>query len=145
MHVLVPIDGSEASFRALEEAFKGEPTEVIALTVIDPTDPSYVDPADLPADAPANYPGASDEWWERARERAEEVCAEARERDPGVPLETEIEEGDPADVILSYAQEEDVDRLVLGGHGHGGYADATLGSVADEVSRKADTVVTLVH
>lgn len=145
MHVLVPIDGSEASFRALEQAFGQNPTKVTALTVIDPTDPSYVDPANLPTDAPANYPGASDDWWEQAEERAEEVCEKAREHDPGVPLETEIEEGDPADVILSYAQEEDPDQLVLGGHGHGGYADATLGSVADEVSRKADTVVTLVR
>lgn len=145
MHVLVPIDGSEASFRALEAAFGSDPTEVTALTVIDPTDPSYVAPEDLPTDAPANYPGASDDWWEQAQEQAEAVCEEARERDPGVPLETEIEEGDPADVVLSYAQEEDVDRLVLGSHGHGGYADATLGSVADEVSRKADTTVTLVR
>lgn len=91
------------------------------------------------------YPGASEIWWERARERAESVCTEARNRDPGVPLETVIEEGDPADTVLSYVEDEDIDRLVLGSHGHGGYADATLGTVADEVSRKADTTVTLVR
>ncbi|MFQ3319434.1 MAG: nucleotide-binding universal stress UspA family protein [Natronomonas sp.] len=145
MHVLVPIDGSDASMRALDEAFESEPMHVTALTVIDPTDPSYVAPEELPADAPATYPGASDAWWEAARDQAKQVCTEARERDPGVPLETEIEEGDPADIILSYVDEADVDAVVLGSHGHGGYTDATLGTVADEVSRKADTTVTLVR
>ena len=145
MQVLVPLDGSEASFKALETAFEADPTHVTALTVIDPTDPSYIAAEDLPEDAPATYPGASETWWERARERAESVCTEARNRDPGVPLETVIEEGDPADTVLSYVEDEDIDRLVLGSHGHGGYADATLGTVADEVSRKADTTVTLVR
>ena len=46
-------------------------------------------------------------------------------------------EGRPADVILKVANEESVDMIVMGTHGRSGLPRMILGSVAEEVVRKA--------
>jgi nucleotide-binding universal stress UspA family protein len=43
----------------------------------------------------------------------------------------------PAVAIVSYAREHDIDLIVLGSHGHGGFAHRIKGGVAEEVIRLA--------
>jgi nucleotide-binding universal stress UspA family protein len=53
------------------------------------------------------------------------------------PLETRLEEGDPATEILGVAAETPADLIVMGTHGQTGLAHLLMGSVAEEVVRKA--------
>jgi nucleotide-binding universal stress UspA family protein len=57
----------------------------------------------------------------------------------------EVRLGAPADEILEYAAEHDVDLIVMGTHGREGFARVLLGSVAEVVVRKASCPVLTVH
>jgi len=49
--------------------------------------------------------------------------------------------GDPGTAIVDYAEDNPVDMVVMGTHGHGGFRRAVLGSVTDEVVRTATVPV----
>lgn len=57
--------------------------------------------------------------------------------DPEVPVEHRLAEGDPAAEILKAAAETRCDLIVLGTHGRTGLARLVMGSVAEQVVRKA--------
>ena len=56
---------------------------------------------------------------------------------PLVEVEHRVELGDPASVILDLAKEKDCKLIVMGTHGRTGLARLLLGSVAEQVVRKA--------
>jgi nucleotide-binding universal stress UspA family protein len=70
---------------------------------------------------------------EGLREKLNEVAAKAGE----VPLEKKLYEGDPATEILHAAREFKSDLIVLGTHGRTGLGRLLMGSVAEQVVRKA--------
>ncbi len=55
---------------------------------------------------------------------------------PGLPIETWLDHGDPATVILDHAQESHADLIVMGTHGRTGLRRLLMGSVAEAVMRK---------
>jgi nucleotide-binding universal stress UspA family protein len=57
--------------------------------------------------------------------------------DPAVKLEHHLAEGNPAAEILRVARETGCDLIVLGTHGWSGLGRMLMGSVAEEVVRKA--------
>ncbi|OVE84438.1 universal stress protein [Natronolimnobius baerhuensis] len=144
-HVLVPIDGSSQAWDALDHAADVHGNDRI--TVI-----HVINPADGVA---SDYGGggyADPQTQARARERGESLCEEARKRieeqcDPSCSptLETAIETGQPARAIVAYADEHDVDQIVMGSHGRSGVARLLLGSVAETVTRRARVPVTIVR
>jgi nucleotide-binding universal stress UspA family protein len=63
----------------------------------------------------------------------------------GVQPECLVHEGDAMYAILTFAEEQMVDLIVMGTHGRKGFDRATLGSVADKVLRKARCPVLVVR
>lgn len=59
----------------------------------------------------------------------------------GLPVEYRVEQGDPVDVILRVADEEEAGLIVLGTHGRTGLDRVLMGSVAEKVVRKAPSSV----
>jgi nucleotide-binding universal stress UspA family protein len=57
--------------------------------------------------------------------------------DHSLLLEHRLEEGDPASEILDVAADTDADLIVMGTHGQTGLRHLLMGSVADQVVRKA--------
>ena len=64
-----------------------------------------------------------------------------REIAPDVPIETRVEKGDPAGVILRVAEEMKCDLIVMGTHGRTGLSHRLTGHVADEVAQRAACAV----
>jgi nucleotide-binding universal stress UspA family protein len=52
--------------------------------------------------------------------------------------------GDPANEIVAYAEETDVDHIVVGSHGRSGLSRVLLGSTAEKVVRRSPVPVTVV-
>ncbi|WP_425607774.1 universal stress protein [Natrinema salsiterrestre] len=52
-------------------------------------------------------------------------------------IRTESIDGKADSTIVTYAEEHDVDHIVLGSHGRNGLARYLLGSVAESVARRA--------
>lgn len=61
-----------------------------------------------------------------------------------VDFETEVRSGDPADEIVGYAEEAQVDHVIVGSHGRDGMKRVLLGSVAEEVARRCSMPVTII-
>src|SRR5262249_28368984 len=59
-------------------------------------------------------------------------------------VEVVLREGSPADQILTVAREKGCDLIVMGSHGRSGLGRLILGSVAEEVMRKATCPVMVV-
>jgi len=137
-HVLVPMDESPMARRALAFALDAHPeAAVTVLFVVDYVEESYG----------AEMLVGPERLRERADERAERVFDRARdtaaERDASV--ETRTEYGDPARVVSEYADEHDVDLIVIGSHGRSLVSRVLLGDVADTVVRRAPVPVTVVR
>jgi nucleotide-binding universal stress UspA family protein len=151
-HLLVPLDGSDPSWEALDHVVETEPdATVTVLHVIDPARASY--------GASVGIPTSSEEWYHAEEEAAEEMFEEARERiaDTDIELHEETVVGQPSRVIVDYVESEDkegeeaasarsvIDAIVIGSHGRQGVARVLLGSVAEVVVRRSPVPVTVVR
>lgn len=136
--ILVPIDGSEPSESALEYALDTFEDDAITLIhVIDPNEPVYGE---------VSMSGYSDEWFEYAKKDvAKTIFEDARELADGAEFETALEVGSPAREIVTYAEEHDVDQIVIGSHGRSGVTRILLGSVSESVVRRSPVPVTVVR
>ncbi|MUV60442.1 universal stress protein [Halobacterium sp. CBA1126] len=138
--ILVPVDGSEQSGEALEYALEHfKDADITAINVIDPIEAGYT--------AQATVPGYSEEWFEQAKEAAEELFDEAQETadEYDHELATATEVGRPSRAIVDYADENDVNHIVMGSHGRSGVSRILLGSVAESVVRRSPVPVTIVR
>lgn len=140
--VLVPVDGSPQSEDALEHALSNfTDADVTALTAVDPIAAGY---AAAPGPDATGYPG---EWTEQAEQRADAVLDEAAElaAELGREIDTVRVTDRPARAIVDYAEENDVDHIVVGSHGRTGVTRVLLGSVAENVIRRAPCPVTVIR
>jgi nucleotide-binding universal stress UspA family protein len=134
--ILVAIDGSEGSNRAFAKALELARLvggRLIALAVEGP----------LPA-----YAATIGEVEEVKREkdtffRALAAHAQEDAEAAGVAVEVEVRPGHAAELIVRYAQEREVDLVILGHKGHF-LGDYLLGSTADRVAHHASCPVMIV-
>ena len=138
--VLVPLDGSEQSWDALEYALRELPDdEIVILHVVNPMEGVYATDA-----MGGDY---WEGWYEEAEARADRLLEEARDlaAERGATIETAKETGQPSRSIVEYADEHGVDHIVIGSHGRSGVSRILLGSVAESVVRHADAPVTVIR
>jgi nucleotide-binding universal stress UspA family protein len=64
-----------------------------------------------------------------------------RPADPRVKIDYRVLDGDPADRVLGFAKSEGADLIVMGTHGTTGLLRLLMGSVAENVLRKAECPV----
>jgi nucleotide-binding universal stress UspA family protein len=140
--VLVPVDDSERSTAAVRYAATHHPeADIVALHVVDVVSTIHG------ADPEVTAPGYWERLYEAAEEGADAVLDAARETaaDVGVEIRTDRVNGRAARRIVEYAAEHDVDEVVLASHGRTGVSRILLGSVAEEVVRRAPCPVTVVR
>jgi nucleotide-binding universal stress UspA family protein len=56
-----------------------------------------------------------------------------------------IKNGDPAEIIVQTAKEQNCDLIVMGTHGHGGITDVLIGSTAKRVIRQSTIPVLVIR
>jgi nucleotide-binding universal stress UspA family protein len=139
-HVLVPLDGSPLADDALVQALDLFDCRITVLNVVTPVDAGMSEGGILAVDADRRESAI-----ERANQLVERARTQASEADRTV--ETVVETGDPAETILAYVDDHDVDRVVMGGHGgeRTDVARRLLGTVATNVVGKAPVTVTVVR
>ena len=139
LKVLVPVDGSKTSERAVKHVIElaegHEAMEVHLLNVQEEADAwevrRFLKPAEIKrtqlAHGAAALSGAK-----RLLDRA------------GVPYEERVVIGDPAEKITELAKRGGFDKIVIGTHGRGSMIGLLMGSVASKVLHLATVPVTLV-
>jgi nucleotide-binding universal stress UspA family protein len=134
--ILVPTDGSTGTAHVVMQALNLADrygATVHALHVVD-TDLSSV-LSDVGNDA--------EELRRRGRRAVETV--ERMAESHGIDVTTELREGDPAETILSHAEEIGADVIVVGTHGRSGVRRHLLGSVTERLVRHATCPVLTVR
>jgi nucleotide-binding universal stress UspA family protein len=135
--ILVPVDGSDHAESALSFVVENFPdATAVLLNVINPAEAGY--------NPEASVPSFSEDWYEQKRTDAEALF----DRLEGVvegDVERVLKVGRPTQTIVDYADESDVDQIVMGSHGRSGMSRILLGSVAETVVRRATVPVTVVR
>jgi nucleotide-binding universal stress UspA family protein len=132
-HILCPVDLSEASQRALEQATVVAGWYHAKLTVLHVHPPG---PAIALEPFGVNAPPA-EERAEIARLHAAAGAAAAPAIDAKLHVDVIVDAGDPTHRILARAEERKVGLIVMGTHGASGFEHLVLGSVTEKVLRKA--------
>jgi nucleotide-binding universal stress UspA family protein len=135
--ILVALDGSEHSKRALEAAIeigKGLKSKLVLLTVY----------SAIPA--PAVGPESVVMAVEYFRDFGKRILAEAEEkvRSEKIEVETELEEGNAVDVIVKKSEEGKFDMIVMGARGLSTIRKIFVGSVSEGVIKNAPCPVLIV-
>ncbi|MEM1597224.1 MAG: universal stress protein [Pyrobaculum sp.] len=122
--ILVAYDGSDHAKKAVHHAVELAKTFGSALYVITvAADPSQVS-------------------LDRARKTAEEAAKTIASA--GLKAEVEVRSGTPATEILNYAEEKEVDLIVMGSRGLSAIQRLVLGSVSQAVASRAKMPVLIV-
>lgn len=135
--ILVAVDGSEASTKALDFAVaqaQAAAAELLVVNVAEDLCPIGLTEFDVQTVL------------DIARKESEAVLAEAlaRAREAGANVRGVAEAGSPAEVIDAIAQREAVELVVVGSHGKHGARKMALGSVSGRVVEWAPCTVTVV-
>ena len=143
-HVLVPVDGSTLSQRALRHALQEFPdADITAYHVVDLFDP------DPPGAGESSYEPmlGTEEWYRYVGELRDRIFDDVAEvaADYDRSVETDSDVGDPARLVLEYATDEPVDHVVIGAHGRPEPQRPIYGSVAETVTRRSPVRVTVVR
>jgi nucleotide-binding universal stress UspA family protein len=137
--ILVPLDGSKLAEQALPHAtvHAGQfGAEIVLLKVLGPLPE--------PSMAGRGVVRSAEEASARlAHDYLEAIAAGLRER--GFPTRTAILEGKPYIEIIRFAEENEIDLIVMSTRGHSGLSRWLLGSVADRVARGATVPLLLVQ
>lgn len=139
-HVVVGVDGSESSQRALEwaanEAHEHQAELVVMTTYIVPSAPMTVGYLAMPS-------LDEQEWQAEAEEKTRELVRDTLGAEPAMKVTVEAVHGLPAKMLIDASK--DADLIVVGTRGHGGFAGMLLGSVSQHLAAHAACTVAVVR
>jgi nucleotide-binding universal stress UspA family protein len=130
--IMVPLDGSLLAEQALEPAAQIARRRDGELYLVRAFEPTVVPPAAL---------GFVDRDALRAEERAQIENYLEKHKLPDLSCHTVVLEGSGADPLLKFADENDMELIVMTSHGHTGLEHWLFGSVAERVVRYASCPV----
>ena len=140
--ILVPLDGSNLAERALPCATmlaRGLPSELVllrAISLLSDVKEILAD-AGLKADAAlAQLEAEADGYLRKVADQLEEADLHAH---------VVVHQGPAAEAILDYAEQEDIQQIVMATHGYSGISRWRHGSVAERVLQSASVPVLLVR
>lgn len=142
--ILVPIDESGLSFKALEHACSMYSDADADISVV------HVLEALISGGYESITGGSSSDFKELQQQREWEVESlfdEARDLadEYGVELSTAILKGSATTAILTHAEEIDADQIIIGSRGRHAIKQALLGSISTLIVRQAPIPVTVVR
>jgi nucleotide-binding universal stress UspA family protein len=138
--ILVPVDGSDNSFRALEHAIflsiKIQESQITVLYIIEDLPTVYIYSPKTIEKLHADYKSESAKILERCKELASKS---------GINIHTVLLEGDPASKIIAYSEMEGFDIIMMGSRGMGKFKEMIVGSISNKVIHHAKCSVMLVR
>ena len=139
--VLIPVDGSETSDKAVEIARKmmeeGSAKEITILHVLQPSEVMLYNGLNMPIDYPLFY--------EELNKAAGKILEKAKEiLGAQVAVTALLEYGPPAEIICKMAEQDHYDLIIIGNRGLNRFQQVLLGSVSSKVTTLAHCPVLVV-
>jgi nucleotide-binding universal stress UspA family protein len=138
--IVVGVDGSENSRRALKWALEEAGLRKASVDVVHAWEPPIVVGFGTLAGGRTEPEGTSYET--AARRLLDELCSTIQTTDRSTPIEKLAVLGSAVSVLLEIAQ--GADLIVVGSRGRGGFAGLLLGSVSQQVTQHARCPVVVV-
>ena len=139
-NILIPTDGSEAAEAAAKHGQQLAETVGATVHVINCVEPIPL--GKMPAGIKSSSSGheGTIEQQRKLGEYAIGTIVDELE-DAGISFVEELLHGPPGDEIIDYAEEHDIDLIVMGTEGRTGSERFLIGSVADKVVRRSPVPV----
>lgn len=146
--ILVPLDGSELAEQALDLSINMAGCYGAELYLLEVHEDAMDVGEAATVRAIALATGSEAEALEVVQHQAEAYLrrlVKAYAEKTAVPMHIDAKWGSPADVIVSHAQENGVDLIVMATHGRTGLRRFALGSVTEDVLHKAKCPVMVIR
>ena len=133
--ILIAVDGSEVSYRALHAAlFLSE--KLRSIHVMENVPPVYIESQKV-----------LDELLEARKNESQKILDECSliATKKGITLTTNLLEGNPASTILEFSQSEKYDVIIIGSSGIGKFKELILGSVSSKVIHHSTCPILLIR
>lgn len=139
-HILVPIDFSDNSKKALRYALPLAEQFKASITLL-----YVVEPAVFPSDfgfGQMSFPDVEKEMHDKAEAELRQLVTDLNAKVPITPV---IKSGIPFVEVTTFAADEKVDLIILATHGRTGVEHILFGSTAEKIIRKAPCPVLVVR
>ncbi len=145
--ILVAVDGSENSMRALDFAVDFADKYGAPLTVVNVTESSGVAsvPPEIAAYTSDNMVVVARDLRRVHEDMLEKAMTRAKAAKPNLPVSTVLREGNPASEIVALAKEGSFDVVVVGHRGISKVREMFLGSISDKVTHSLTCTVIIVR
>ena len=137
--ILVPVDGSDNSYRALDAAlFLSEKLDakVTAINVTEDLPVLYFESEKLLRELLEAY--------KKENLLVLSKCSEIA-TEKGLTIDTKLLQGNPSSVILDFCEKEKYDIIVMGSRGMGKFKELVLGSVSSKVLHHSSCPVMIIR
>lgn len=139
LKILVPVDGSDVSYRALDAAlFLSEKlgSKITTIHVMENVPTLHIQSQKI-----------LDELLEAHKNESQKILDQCSSNaaQKGITINTNLLEGDPASTILDFSQREKYEVIIIGRRGMGHFRELVLGSVSSKVLHHSSCPVLLIR
>lgn len=138
-NVLVPVDGSDNSYRALDAALlltEKLGSSITVVNVIEQVPITHIESEKLLSELLEAYKKENQEILSKCSNIATEK---------GLSIKTLLLQGNPASVILDYSKKEKFDLVIMGSRGMGKFKQLILGSVSSKIVHHSPCAILLIR
>lgn len=138
-NILVPVDGSDNSYRALDAALilsEKLGSNITVVNVMEQVPITHIESEKLLS-----------ELLEAFRKENKEILSKCSKiaTEKGLSIKTILLQGNPASVILDYSKKEKFDLIIMGNRGLGTFKELILGSVSSKIVHHSPCGVLLIR
>ncbi|MDW0272861.1 MAG: universal stress protein [Nitrososphaeraceae archaeon] len=136
--ILVPVDGSDNSYKALEAALvlsEKLGSNISVLNVMEQVPITHIESEKLLSELLEAYKKENQEMLSKCSDIASQK---------GITIKTVLLQGNPAPVILDYSKKENFDLVIMGSRGMGKFKELILGSVSSKIVHHSPCAIMII-
>ncbi|MFZ0317212.1 MAG: universal stress protein [Nitrososphaeraceae archaeon] len=136
--ILVPVDGSDNSYKALEAALvlsEKLGSNISVVNVMEQVPITHIESEKLLSELLEAYKKENQEILSKCSDIA---------RQKGTTIKTVLLQGNPAPVILDYSKKENFDLVIMGSRGMGKFKELILGSVSSKIVHHSPCAIMII-
>jgi nucleotide-binding universal stress UspA family protein len=137
--ILVPVDGSDNSYRALEAALvlsEKLGSNISVVNVMEQVPITHIESEKLLSELLEAYKKENQEILSKCSDIA---------RQKGIAIKTVLLHGNPAPVILDYSKKENFDLVIMGSRGMGKFKELIIGSVSSKIVHHSPCAIMIIR
>jgi len=137
--ILVPVDGSDNSYKALEAALilsEKLGSNISVVNVMEQVPITHIESEKLLSELLEAYKKENQEILSKCSHIAHQK---------GITIKTVLLQGNPAPVILDYSKKENFDLVIMGSRGMGKFKELILGSVSSKIVHHSPCAIMIIR